>query len=270
MEHYAHCWCPRRQAVRGLSRYVTLEPLIMRITRRQSLIITVLILAAFFTLSIWFFRGEQAARLDLTSQNSSWATSAPTPTPKAVDPAGSLSSLPPIVPSNQTPRVDPQVSALIEQATGEGSKFMLKDFHRSEMRAGKAVWEIKGSEGRYFPETNSATVSDAVLTLHRSHDHHVQLTAREVTIFLQGPGLKNAEAKGAVVITYDETTTLKTEFARFDNETGKITAPDKVRIEGESLDLTGIGLDGDLNAKEFRLAREVTTVLKPRKQQREL
>jgi len=228
----------------------------MHISRAQSLLITIALLIAFFGASWWFTQSESGRQIDLTQV----AEMAPaTPSAPPLDERAPAES----AVATSTPVPAAEISALLANASQDGSKFMLKDFHRSETRGGRSVWEITGSQGRYYPETNSAKVLDAKLTLHRKHNQEIVLTADQITISLQGTGLERADAEGHVVITHDKTTVLTTDHLEYESATGRVTAPGRVTIVGERIDLSGEGLEGELDTKRFTLLRDVSTTLKP-------
>lgn len=164
-----------------------------------------------------------------------------------------------------TPAVQVQEVVPTVAATGTPeSKFVLKEFHRFEVRDGRKIWEAKGSQGQYFPEQNAARINDAKVWVYKKDGKDVSLTAGQALLKLQGPALIGAEASDGVVVQYAGEQTLETDRLLYDKDSAKITAPGIVQIRGALLDIEGESLEGDLNSNVFTLKRNVSTVLKPR------
>lgn len=212
----------------------------MKITKNQSLVLAVSIIALFFVVGVWFVPKGQT-KLPSTSRELS------APTPAAVATAPSSADL------TTTPSAAPD------------SKFMLKEFHRAEIRDGRKVWEAKGSQGQYLPETNSALITNAELWMYQKDGKVITMTAGEALLHLEGAGLKGADASKGVIIIYNDQEKLETDSLTYDKANNKVSAPGFVKITGELLDISGDGLAGDLETKTFILKQNVSTTLKPKK-----
>src|SRR5262245_4487693 len=94
-----------------------------RSTRSRRIIIGLGVLAAFFISSITLIRRNNGPRAPVVARE---ATPIPT--------------------------VPPQENG------GEG--FSLNEFHRSETRDGRIIWEVHGKSGQYLPAENIAKVKD--------------------------------------------------------------------------------------------------------------
>jgi len=209
----------------------------MRITRNQSIVFATAALIGFFVLASWLGRSPRNVDLADLARPATTSTAA-TPTPLAA----------------------PGVSTA---AVADPSNFMMKDFHRSETRDGKLIWEVVAARGQYFPESSSAKVNDAVVTMYRKNGQTIELRAAEATLYLEGVGLTRTEASGKVTVVYDRTTTLVTESATYDHTTNLVRAPGLVTITGELVDISGEELLGNIETKEFNLKRNVTTTIRP-------
>ncbi len=202
----------------------------MKLRKNQSIVLAVTIIVAFFVVGIWFMPSESRHL--------------------------------PSAPSEPAPEVSPV--AVATPSPGSDSKFVLKEFHRFEVKDGRKVWEAKGSQGQYSPEDNAARIQDAQVWIYQKDGKQVTMTARQAVLKLQGPGLKGADASGDVTIIYNQNETLKTDLLSYDKEKNKVSAPGLVTISGALLDISGEILDGDLATKSFTLKKNVRTVLKPR------
>ena len=148
------------------------------------------------------------------------------------------------------------------------SRFVLGTFERSETRDGKKLWEIKAQRGEYFPESNSASVEDAILTLYRENKP-VELQAARATITLAGTSLNKADLAGGVKMVYlDQNITVETSSAVIDMSENRVIAPGNVAVTGPDFEMHGNKFEGDLKTHNFRLSERVTTILRPRSHQK--
>lgn len=152
--------------------------------------------------------------------------------------------------------------------TTAASRFVLGTFERSETRDGKKLWEIKAQRGEYFPESNSAAVEDALLTLYRENKP-VELQAARATITLSGTSLTKADLTGGVKMVYlDQNVTVETPSAVIDMSANEVSAPGSVLVSGPDFEMHGNKFEGDLKSHNFRLSERVTTILRPRSHQK--
>lgn len=206
----------------------------MYLTKAQSLTVALGTLALFFVGGITYMRLSQPSFVSPTSE-----------TPATIEPTA--------VPEN---------TGLATPASG--SNFVLENFHRSEMKDGKKVWEVSAVKGHYFPETNTARLETPSLLFYRPNGEVVQLNAEGATITLAGTSLTRAEITGKVKLVYSEKVTMETELAVYDKEKNLVTAPGEVTITSAQLDIVGRELTAKLDRNEFRLAKDVSSTVKKR------
>lgn len=221
----------------------------IRITRRQSFILGVGLLGAFFAASIAIIISNSSARLPNAAQQLSR---------EAIEggPSGKRS------PTTTTGTVE---NLLSDQRTPvAGSGFVLNQFHRSLVRDGQTVWEVFGTQGRYDPLGNRAEVDQPRLTVARAGDGAATLTATRAVLSLEGTELTTAELFDAVVVTYKNDTTLRTTRALYDKRADRVTIPVPLTIDNPLVTISGNTLEGELTAQRFTLSSGVHTVIKPR------
>jgi len=206
----------------------------MYLTKAQSLTVALGTLALFFIGGITYMRLSQPPFVTGATE------SAP-----VVEPTGA--------PAGTTPATSPG-----------GSNFVLENFHRSEMKDGKKIWEVSAVKGQYFPETNTARLDTPSLLFYRPNGDVVALKAEAATITLAGTSLTRAEISGKVKVVYSEKVTMETELAVYEKEKNLVTAPGKVTITSAQLDIIGRELTAKLDKNEFTLAKDVSSTVKKR------
>lgn len=236
----------------------------MYITRRTSIVIAIVLIGGFFTLAITLSRGDKRVAFRPSSVESS------SPSTQGESSSPSVSETSQIetgetAPSQQSVNSAETATASLSSAVEQfDASFMLKTFRRFEARDGKTVWEVAAKEGRFSPEKNAAIVSDVDLTMYQKDNTKVGLTAREAEIFLDGASLDRAEFKGDVVLTHSSGTVIRTDAATLEHAKAEVHAPGRVVITGELFDIEGDQLDGKIDSREFTLARNVSTIIRPR------
>lgn len=155
-------------------------------------------------------------------------------------------------------------SAPAAGANGDPAQFRLNEFHRVETRDGQKLWEIKAKNGRYFPENNTARIEQGNVWIFRKDGDVVKLEAGSALIHLQGASLAKAEASEGVTVVFNDELTVKTAAATYDKIANTISAPGHVTIVNDRMELSGKGLDVDVESETFRLEQTVETMLKPK------
>lgn len=144
------------------------------------------------------------------------------------------------------------------------SQFMLENFHRSETRDGRKLWEVTAARGQYYPETQRAQVESAVVWFFRDNNEKIKLSADRASLILKGSELESADTSGAVVLIYNDSITLETDRANFSQTQQRIDVPSPVKITGENLNVSGDSLQVDLSTNAATVSGNVRTVLLPK------
>jgi LPS export ABC transporter protein LptC len=169
-------------------------------------------------------------------------------------------SAPSITPDTVTDSGGPATPSAL--GSPSGSNFVLNNFHRSEMKDGKKIWEVTATRGQYFPETNTAQLDEPSLLFYRSTGEVVELRAAQALLTLSGTTLNRAEISGAVRVVYGAKTTMTTEFALYDRASDTVTAPGEVTISSAELDIVGRELTAQIESQVFTLAKDVSSTVK--------
>jgi LPS export ABC transporter protein LptC len=226
----------------------------MAITRRQSLIISGSALLLFFAVGALFLRSSRTG-MPITKVAQQDAASGATAA------SSSSASMQPV--SNpESPEPQPVTSQDSSQATSTGV-FTMHEFHRSEVRDGRKLWEVKGSQAHYNPESSTVTIADADLLLLGKNGKEGQLRTKQATLFMQGPTLAKAHLEKGVTAIYDQQYTLTSEEAVCDRVANTVVIPGQVKIESAGMELSGDSLKGDIDAQSFVITGNVVTVIKP-------
>lgn len=155
-------------------------------------------------------------------------------------------------------------SAAATPAEGATGIFTMHEFHRSEIRDGRKLWEVKGKQAQYSPENSSVTITDADLSLVGKTGKEGRLQTKKATLFMQGPSLLKARLQNGVTAIYDGTYTLTSDEAECDRSSNTVVIPGRVKVESTGIELSGDSLRADTEGQKFVLSGNVVTILKPR------
>ena len=215
----------------------------MRITKSQSRFLAVGILVVFFIVVVTLVKSNTSSHTRTVSLTTTTVRQTTTVPPQEAQPA--------VQPSGSNNSVAPQ--------------FSLKSFHRSEIKDGRKVWEIKADSGELVQGTNVVKLINSDLWLYRKSGEVVTLKSDQAFITLVGASLDHAQAIGAVKINYNQQATLETEKANYDQKTNMVDVPGPVHIFGDQFDLTGDKMTMNVETKEVFISPNVKTLLKPKK-----
>ncbi|MCB0318049.1 MAG: LPS export ABC transporter periplasmic protein LptC [Bdellovibrionales bacterium] len=149
----------------------------------------------------------------------------------------------------------------------KGSAVVLGKFERSESLAdGRPLWEIKANTGRYYPEGQRAEIENADMKFYKKNGRTVTLETKKADVYLDGNILKSAHVYGGVTLNLNKKTTIKTKEADYDKQNETITTDKRVDIFHEMMETSGNGLEGNIKTQEFKLLKNVNSVIKPRKE----
>ncbi len=144
-------------------------------------------------------------------------------------------------------------------------QIVMSEFHRVESKAGRTLWEVKAKKGAYDPSAKIATLEEATVWLFRKNGESIKIEAPRATITLDGATLTQAHITGGARLQLSSNLVATSEEAILDRANNTLKIPGKVSIERDRIFLTGRGLDVDIESQVFKLARNVETVIQPRK-----
>ncbi len=206
----------------------------MYLSKKASRYLALALVAIFFAVAIFLIRSPQiphdnATLIDRQIPNES-ATLAPSASPS---PAAS----------------DAQVT--------------LTEFHRSEVKNGKKIWEIKATRGEYLSGGSAIRITDAILWLYRENADTMQLKAQNALIKIENAQLREAELTGSVELVYGKVV-VTTAQAFFNPNTNTVTAPGPTKISSDIFETTGEGLSVDVTKRQAFFKKNVHSRVKPR------
>lgn len=157
--------------------------------------------------------------------------------------------------------VTPLGTASISIDAQSGPKLILNDFHRSETKNGKLIWEVHATEGSFSPSNQTAEVKKPVVRLMRKQGE-VNLTSVTASLSFQGQTLTSAHLKEEVTLDQKNPPfSMRTNDAMFNQAEQSLIIPGEVTIISDTISVKGDGLVGDLEKGVFTINKNVRSVI---------
>lgn len=204
------------------------------VSKRQSRILTAVILFCFFALGIFSWKSHERS-----------LGTGPTPP--------------------QEPSTLPQASPSSTATDQKRSSFSLNNFRRSESRDGKLLWEVSGDSAEFLQKQNAVRIENCALIFFTKAGDRLDLHSAHAKVWLGEGDLARAKVYGNVQLVINDETTILTERAIYSAKKNSISAPGKVTIQGDWFEIRGIELQGDVINRTFTLSRQVESELHPEK-----
>lgn len=148
---------------------------------------------------------------------------------------------------------------------GGSSRLRLQEFHRTAIKDGRTVWEIRARDAQYYSAEGITHLDRAALVLYQEDDSRISLKADSAKLHMANEGLSRAELLGEVEVIWENGMRITTDAALYEVATSVISAPGEVHITGDGYEVEGVGLRALVDQQKIRLAREVSTVFSQRR-----
>lgn len=144
----------------------------------------------------------------------------------------------------------------------------IQDFRRVKVKDGRKVWEVAAQDGQYFENEKVVVVRGAVMEWYLEDGRTVGLRGDEGRIVLDDRDVVRVELSGDIQVSLADYVVHATS-ATYDHERQMIMAPGAIKVSGQALELTGDGLEVDVETQRLSLLRNVVMELQPSKVPRE-
>ncbi len=199
----------------------------MRLSKKQSIKLTILILILFFSLSIVSIKINEE---EPTKQNSSKEDQSQT---------GSFS-------------------------VTKDAQIILNNFKRSSMKDGKKQWEVIAEKGRIDPITKKSFLTNIKLSIFLD-DRLIKLDAAKATLIFDENELLSAKLSKNIKLNFNNELFLETEKAVFDKKDDVVTTSSPVKITTEFMKITGDSMRIKIKDRVVNINKNVLSVITGKK-----
>ena len=156
----------------------------------------------------------------------------------------------------------------ISNTARDGAQFLLNEFHRSETKNGRKVWEIKAEKGEYFPDKQMAEVFSANVWLFRDNGEEVFLQSPQAQLSFDGAALARAFFPTTVHVVNNNEVTIDTSIATYDKIAGTVSSDQSVTVSSALIDIRGNRFIAHIDQNSIVISGGVTTLIKPQEKKR--
>jgi LPS export ABC transporter protein LptC len=145
-----------------------------------------------------------------------------------------------------------------------GALLHARNLKWTQMSGGQSQWHLSARDASYSRDKTSLLLTDAELSMVSKDGKNVEVSAPRAEISVTGNHINKAHLSGGLRINYGDFV-LKTDDATFSPDQDIVSAPGEVTIRGQGLSVTGVGMTGHPNERNFSLLSQTNTVVVPNK-----
>lgn len=145
-----------------------------------------------------------------------------------------------------------------------GALLHAHNFKWTQMKGGLSQWRLSAGDASYADDKTSLMLTDAELSMVSSDGKAVTVKAPHAQISVTGNHINSAHLSGGLTINYGDFV-MSTPEATFMPDKDIVTASGEVKVVGEGLTVTGVGLSGHPKERSFTLLSQTNTVVVPNK-----
>lgn len=138
------------------------------------------------------------------------------------------------------------------------------NFKWTQMKGGRSQWRLSARDASYSNDKTSLVLTDARLSMISSDGKAVEVKAPHAAISVSGNHINSAHLFGGLTINYGDFI-MSTVDATFMPDKDIVTAPGEVKVIGQGLTVTGVGLSGHPKERTFTLLSQTNTVVDSKK-----
>jgi LPS export ABC transporter protein LptC len=139
------------------------------------------------------------------------------------------------------------------------------NFHWTQMKGSQNQWVLKAKDASYASDKTTIVLSGVDLSMIVPDGKRLELIASRARLKLNGNHINTANLADGIIVHYGDYV-ISTQQAVFTPDTDLLVAPGAVKIEGNGLTITGVGLNGHPKEEIFQVLDQVITQVSPRHQ----
>jgi LPS export ABC transporter protein LptC len=144
-----------------------------------------------------------------------------------------------------------------------GAFLHARNFHWTQMKGDQFQWTLQAKDASYAADKTSMVLTGADLKMIAKDGKRLELMAPLATLQMDGNHIGRADLSGGLIVHYGDFV-LTTDSAIFAPDNDELKAPGAVKIVGQGLTVTGVGLSGHPKEEDFQLLNEVRTNIIPK------
>jgi LPS export ABC transporter protein LptC len=147
----------------------------------------------------------------------------------------------------------------MDESTGNSASVTLTDFDYRDVKEGRTRWALRAAEAQYFSDKQETILNQVNATFYLKDGREVRLQGDQGVFYNH---TKNIEVRGNIRLSSAEGYSLKTDLLVYNRAQQLIYTDAPVRIEGEGLTLTGLGMKFEIDKRSLSILENIETELK--------
>jgi LPS export ABC transporter protein LptC len=139
------------------------------------------------------------------------------------------------------------------------STISLSDFHRSESKDGKLVWDVKAVRGEYYPESGRANLKTPAIQLFSEEGSSVTIGAPVGLVLLENEALREARVSGGARVVHQSGVVVESPELTYGAGTQEISTDKTATITGDGVVATSDVLNFHTGTQRLKLSNHVRT-----------
>jgi LPS export ABC transporter protein LptC len=144
----------------------------------------------------------------------------------------------------------------VPKISTRGADMQLERIRFVEDKVGQKTWELEAKSIQQYQNQNIMVLEDVKVTFYAKEGRSFTLSGNQGKVYQDS---KDMELVGDVVLSSNDGYKLKTHSISYKDSEKKATTSDPVEIEGEQIQVVGIGILVDMEAKTFKILSQVKT-----------
>jgi LPS export ABC transporter protein LptC len=138
----------------------------------------------------------------------------------------------------------------------------VKDFHRTQIKDGRKLWEVSGEEIRYLKKEKEAVIKKPRVVFYHEDGDALEVQGDEGRLFFDGQEMERVQLQGEMEVKYSGYVLRANELLYVKGE-DRVVLPGKVSVKGKGLELEGVGMEISLRDEKLQLHQKVKTRFEP-------
>lgn len=138
----------------------------------------------------------------------------------------------------------------------------VKDFHRTQIKDGRKLWEVAGEEIRYLKKEKEAVIKKPRVVFYHKNGEELAIKGDEGHLFFDGQEMERVHLQGDMQVNFAGYVLQANELLYVKGE-DRVVLPGKVTLKGKGLELEGVGMEISLQDEKLQLHQKVKTRFEP-------
>ena len=147
--------------------------------------------------------------------------------------------------------------ASVSHSVLESADAGIQGFTYRQTQSGKVQWEVEARLAQVFESEHQTLLEDVQIHWYRPSGWGMTINAENGTIDTDTSNLQLENQHDPIVVTLESGYTILTQRLGWKNDSQEFHTRDPVKIKGNGLTITGIGLIGNPESGEFTILEDV-------------